>query len=131
MIINGVIATSQSIGTTLFTYIGEQMINPNGVQSDPIVHLYKAEISKNIKKFLLLQIFCVLGSFIICEMLTKTYDEKNKEKFSIKFLFRVNEIKILCNKKKDEKKLLIQTLDDVFSINPEIKEEKIDKNKKS
>jgi hypothetical protein len=128
-LINGIIATSQSLGTTLFTYIGEQMINPDRVQSDPIDHLYNAEISKNVKKFLLLQIFCVLGSFIICEMLTKTYDEKNKEEFSIKFLFRVNEIKKLCNKKKNENLLLIQTSDDVFSINPEAKEDKINKNK--
>ena len=127
-LINGIIATSQSIGTTVFTYIGEQMINPNRVQSDPVDHLYNPEISKNVKKFLVLQIFCVFGSFIICEILTKTYDEKNEEKFGIKFLFRINEIKSLCNKKKVNEKLLIEASNDVFSINPEAKEDEIDKN---
>ena len=121
-LVNGIIITCQSIGTTLFTYIGEQMINPDGIQSDPKDHLYDAKIASKVKSFLLLQIFCILGSFIICEMLTKTYDEKNQEKCSIKFLFRVNEIKSLCNKKKDDKLLLIETADDVFSINPEAQE---------
>ena len=121
-LINGILITCQSIGTTFFTYIGEQMINPDRIQSDPLDHLYNEKISNNVKKFLLLQIFCILGSFIICEMFTKTYDEKNQEKFSIKFLFRINEIKSLCNKKKDDKLLLIETADDVFSINPEAKE---------
>ena len=127
-LINGIIITCQSIGTTFFTYIGEQMINPDKIQSDQKDHLYNEKISKNVKKFLLLQIFCVLGSFIVCEMLTRTYDEKNQEKFSIKFLFRVNEIKSLCNKNKDEKMLLIDTVDDTFSINPEIKEIEDDNN---
>ena len=130
-LVNGIIATMQSIGTTFFTYIGEMMINPNKTQSDPIDHLYNKEISSNVKKFLLLQIFCVLASFIICEMLTKTYDEKNQEKFGIKFLFKINEIKSLCKKKKDEKLLLVEdAVDEVFSINPEIKENEENKNEK-
>ena len=99
-LVNGIIATLQSIGTTFFTYIGEQMINPEKVQSDPKDHLYNKEISSRVKYFLLLQIFCILGSFIVCEMLIKTYDENNKEECGIKFLFKINEIKSLCKKKK-------------------------------
>ena len=34
-LINGIVATSSSFGTTFFTFIGEQMINPNKVQSVP------------------------------------------------------------------------------------------------
>jgi fucose permease len=98
-LVNGIIATLQSIGTTFFTYIGEQMINPEKVQSDPKDHLYNKEISSRVKYFLLLQIFCILGSFIVCEMLIKTYDENNKEECGIKFLFKINEIKSLCKKK--------------------------------
>ena len=127
-LVNGIIATIQSIGTTFFTYIGEQMINPNNVQSDPKDHLYNKEISSNVKNFLLLQILCILFAFIICEILTKTYDENNKEKCGIKFLFKINEIKSLCKKKKDDKLLLIDATDEVFSINPEIKEIEKDKN---
>ena len=127
-LVNGIIATMQSVGTTFFTYIGEMMINPNKIQSDPNDHLYNKEVSNNVKKFLLLQIFCVSGAFIICEMLTKTYDEKNQEEFGIKFFFKINEIKSLCNKKKGEKLLLVEdAVDEVFSINPEIKE--IEENK--
>ena len=128
-LVNGIIATLQSIGTTFFTYIGEQMINPEKVQSDPKDHLYNKEISSRVKYFLLLQIFCILGSFIVCEMLIKTYDENNKEECSIKFLFKINEIKSLCKKRKDDKLLLIESSDEVFSINPEIKEVEDDKNK--
>jgi len=131
-LVNGIIVTSQSIGATFFSYIGEQIINPDRIQSDPKDHLYNKEISNNVKIFLLLQIFSILGSFIICEMLTKTYDEKNQENFSIKFLFRINEIKSLCHKNKNEQLLLVEEEDDVFSINPEIKEieeDKKDKNK--
>ena len=135
-LINGIIITCQSIGTTIFTYIGERMINPDNAQSDPIDHLYNDNIAKNVKNFLLLQILCLVCSFVICEMLTKSYDEKNQEKCSIKFLFKVNEIKSLCKKNKDEKLLLIESSDDVFSINPDVKEieeEKKDKdeNKKN
>jgi len=130
-LINGIIATAQSIGTTLFTYIGESMINPDRIPSDPNDHLYNEKISSKVKNFLLMQIFCTLISFIICEMLTKIYDENNKEKFSIKFLFRINEIKSLCKKKNNDKLLLIEASDDVFSINPEIKEEEGDNNKLS
>ena len=129
-LINGIIATAQSIGTTLFTYIGESMINPDRIPSDPNDHLYNEKISSNVKNFLLMQIFCTIISFIICEMLTKIYDENNKEKFSIKFLFRINEIKSLCKKKNNDKLLLIEASDDVFSINPEIKEEEEGDNNK-
>ena len=99
------------------------------LQSDPKDHLYNKEISSRVKYFLLLQIFCILGSFIVCEMLIKTYDENNKEECGIKFLFKINEIKSLCKKKKDDKLLLIESSDEVFSINPEIKEVEDDKNK--
>ena len=97
-LINGIIATIQSVGTTVFTYLGEQMINPDNIPSDPVDHLYNKDIASRVKYFLLLQIFCVLGAYIICEMITKTYDENNKEEFGLKFLFKINEIKSLCKK---------------------------------
>ena len=128
-LINGIIVTVQSIGTTFFTYIGEQIINPDRIQSDPNDHLYDEQISNKVKNFLLLQILCILCSFLVCEMLTKTYDEKNQEAFSIKFLFRVNEIKSLCKKRKEENIMLIESADDVFSINPEEKENEENKKK--
>ena len=129
-LVNGIIATLTSVGTTVFTYIGEQMINPDKIQSDPMDHLYGKEIAGRVKYFLLLQIFSILGAFIICEMLIKTYDENNKEECSIKFLFKINEFKSLCNKNKNvEKLLLIESSDEVFSINPEIREEEEEEKK--
>ena len=130
-LINGIIATIQSVGTTVFTYLGEQMINPDNIPSDPVDHLYNKDIASRVKNFLLLQIFCVLGAYIICEMITKTYDENNKEEFGLKFLFKINEIKSLCKKKKDEKLLIIESSDERFSINQDIKEIEDDKNDKN
>ena len=130
-LINGIIATIQSVGTTVFTYLGEQMINPDNIPSDPVDHLYNKDIASRVKYFLLLQIFCVLGAYIICEMITKTYDENNKEEFGLKFLFKINEIKSLCKKKKDEKLLIIESSDERFSINQDIKENEDDKNDKN
>ena len=130
-LVNGIIATLTSVGTTVFTYLGEQMINPEKIQSDPVDHLYNKEIAGRVKYYILLQIFCILAAFILSIMLIKTYDENNKEECGIKFLFKINEIKSLCNKKQsDEKLLLIESSDEVFSINPEIKEdEEEEKNK--
>ena len=130
-LINGIIATIQSVGTTVFTYLGEQMINPDNIPSDPVDHLYNKDIASRVKYFLLLQIFCVLGAYIICEMITKTYDEKNKEEFGLKFLFKINEIKSLCKKKKEEKLLIIESSDERFSINQDIKEIEDDKKDKN
>ena len=130
-LINGIIATIQSVGTTVFTYLGEQMINPDNIPSDPVDHLYNKEIASRVKYFLLLQIFCVLGAYIICEMITKTYDENNKEEFGLKFLFKINEIKSLCKKKKEEKLLIIESSDERFSINQDIKEIEDDKKDKN
>ena len=130
-LINGIIATIQSVGTTVFTYLGEQMINPDNIPSDPVDHLYNKDIASRVKYFLLLQIFCVLGAYIICEMITKTYDENNKEEFGLKFLFKINEIKSLCKKKKEEKLLIIESSDERFSINQDIKEIEDDKNDKN
>ena len=99
-LINGIIETSQSLGTTFFAFIGEQIIiNPDKIPSNEIDHLYDENIAKNVKKFLLIQIFSCLGVFLVEEIITKTYNENNKEKFSIKFLFRINEIKSLFKKK--------------------------------
>ena len=130
-LINGIIATIQSVGTTVFTYLGEQMINPDNIPSDPVDHLYNKDIASRVKYFLLLQIFCVLGAYIICEMITKTYDENNKEEFGLKFLFKINEIKSLCKKKKEEKLLIIESSDERFSINQNIKEIEDDKKDKN
>ena len=127
-LINGIIGTCKSLGTTLFTYLGEEIINPNRVKSNPKDHLYNKEISNNIKTFLLLQIFCALGAFLVCEIFTKTYDENNEEKFDIKFLLRINEIKKFCNKKEKESLIIIERANDVFSINPEIMEIEDDQN---
>ena len=101
-LINGILETSSSIGTTVFTYVGEEIINPKRVESDPIDHLYKEEIAKKVKTYILIQIFGTLGTYLIEEIITKTYDENNKEKFSIKFLFKIDEIKSLCKKKNEQ-----------------------------
>ena len=114
-LVSGIIETSMALGTTFFTTIGEEMINPERIPSDPIDHLYNEEIAKRVKTYILLQIFTALGAFIVCEIMTKTYDENNKEKCSIKFLFRIDEIKSLCSKKK-EQNLINEGTENIQSI---------------
>ena len=114
-LVSGIIETSMALGTTFFTTIGEEMINPERIPSDPIDHLYNEEIAKRVKTYILLQIFTALGAFIVCEIMTKTYDKNNKEKCSIKFLFRIDEIKSLCSKKK-EQNLINEGTENIQSI---------------
>ena len=114
-LVSGIIETSMALGTTFFTTIGEEMINPERIPSDPIDHLYNEEIAKRVKTYILLQIFTALGAFIVCEIMTKTYDKDNKEKCSIKFLFRIDEIKSLCSKKK-EQNLINEGTENIQSI---------------
>ena len=119
-LVNGIIETFSALGTTFFTYLGEQMINPEGIPSNPQDHLYKEEVANRVKTFELLQILTALGAYVITEIMTKTYDENNKEQCSIKFLFRINEIKSLCKKKNDpialeEEKVNIENIQSIVS----------------
>ena len=129
-LVSGIIETSMALGTTFFTTIGEEMINPERIPSDPIDHLYNEEIAKRVKTYILLQIFTALGAFIVCEIMTKTYDKDNKEKCSIKFLFRIDEIKSLCSKKK-EQNLINEGTENIQSIarnNRDIKKKENEEN---
>ena len=98
-LVNGIVETAISLGSSFYSFLGEQLINPDEIPSDSEDHLYNEEIAEKVKLFILIQIFSSIGIFIIEEMMTKTYKENFNEKFSIKFIFRIEEIKSLCNKK--------------------------------
>ena len=110
-LVNGIVETFISLGSTFYTFIGEKMINPDEIPSDPEYHLYSGDIAIKVKSFILLQIFSYLGVYIIGELITKTYKENNKEKFSITFIFRINEIKSLFNRKKEINELVSGTME--------------------
>ena len=124
-LINGILETASSIGTTVFTYIGEELINPKRIPSDPIDHLYNEEIAKRVKTFILIQIFGTFGTYFIEEIITKTYDENNKKEFSIKFLFKIDEIKSLC-RKKIEPNLIDDGRENIQSVGRESSDTNID-----
>ena len=98
-LVNGIVETAISLGSTFYSFIGEKVINPDEIQGDPEDNLYKKEIAEKVKIFILIQIFSSIGVFIIEEIMTKTYEENFDEEFSMKFLFRIDEIKsLLCKK---------------------------------
>ena len=74
-LINGIVETAISVGSTIFAFVGEKIINPNNIPSRDDDFFYDEEIAKNIKKFLLIQMGCVLGSFITGFICIKKYDE--------------------------------------------------------
>ena len=139
-LINGIVETFISLGSSFFNFIGEEIINPDFIPSDPKDHLYDEKIAKRVKIYLLIQLFSSLGVYLISEILTKTYDENRTEEFSIKSLFRIEEIKSLFRKKKDlklidDKSAEMQSMDEKDNENNKNKEileniNDINKNKK-
>ena len=132
-LINGIVETFISLGSSFFNFIGEEIINPDFIPSDPQDHLYDEKIAKRVKIYLLIQLFSSLGVYLISEILTKTYDENRTEEFSIKSLFRIEEIKSLFHQKKDlklidDKNEEMQSMDEKENKSNENNE--IDKNKK-
>ena len=74
-LINGIIETVISLGSTFFAFIGEKVINPDEIPSREDDFLYDNEIAKRMKTFLLIQMGCTAGVFIIGLFLNKKYEE--------------------------------------------------------
>lgn len=64
-IVIGIIETSISLGSFLFAFIGEKIINPKGESEDQKDALYTKEIGNNVKKYLLVQLICLVSVYII------------------------------------------------------------------
>lgn len=65
----GIIETTISLGSFLFALIGEKIINIDEVPSHEDDDLYDLEIGKNIKNYLIVQIICLIGVFILSFLL--------------------------------------------------------------
>lgn len=78
-IVIGVIETMISLGSFFFSFIGEYIINPSGEDSEKD-KLYKLEIGKKIKTYLLVHIACVVGVYILSILLMYTKEEEKKDK---------------------------------------------------
>ena len=76
-LVNGIVETAISLGSSFFAFIGEEVINPREVPSRQSDSFYDDKIAKKFKIFLLIQMACYLGSFIICLFLIKRYNENN------------------------------------------------------
>jgi hypothetical protein len=79
-LINGIIETVISLGSTFFAFIGEKVINPDKIPSREDDFFYDNEIAKKMKTFLLIQMGCVAGVFIIGLFLNKKYVEEDEVK---------------------------------------------------
>ena len=79
-LVNGIVETAISLGSSLFSFIGEKVINPKEIESRPDDKFYDDYIAKRIKNFILIQIACYIGSFIISLFLIKRYNEKKSTK---------------------------------------------------
>ena len=81
-LVNGIVETFISLGSSVFAFIGEWVINPNNDESEEN-SFYKIEIAEKVKTFLLIQIFCFIGSFLLGLLFIKKYNEdketENKE----------------------------------------------------
>lgn len=75
-LINGIIETAISLGSTVFAFIGEEFINPDKIQSREEDFLYDDKIAKKFKNFLLIQMGCILAAFIIGLFCNKKYKEE-------------------------------------------------------
>ena len=75
-IIVGIMETMISFGSFFFSFIGEKMINKDEIPSDDDDNLYDFDIGKGIKKYLIMQIICIICTFILSYFLMF---EKNKE----------------------------------------------------
>ena len=75
-IIVGIMETMISFGSFFFSFIGEKMINKDEIPSNDDDNLYDFEIGKGIKKYLIMQIICIICTFILSYFLMF---EKNKE----------------------------------------------------
>jgi len=79
-LINGIIETVISLGSTFFAFIGERVINPDEIPSREDDFFYDNEIAKKMKTFLLIQMGCTAGVFIIGLFLNKRYIEEDEDK---------------------------------------------------
>ena len=75
-IVVGIMETMISFGSFFFSYIGEEIINKDKIESHITDNLYDYEIGKKIKDYLLILIACLISAFVISFILM--FEKKNK-----------------------------------------------------
>lgn len=75
-IVIGIIETMISLGSFAFALIGEYVINPDEVESHKEDQLYDLEIGEKIKTYLLINIACIIGVYILSIFLMHTKKEE-------------------------------------------------------
>ena len=78
-IIVGIMETMISFGSFFFAFIGEKIINKNEEESNDDDNLYRYEIGKKIKKYLIMQIISLISAFILSFILMYEKKEDNEE----------------------------------------------------
>ena len=99
-IIVGIMETMISFGSFFFAFIGEKIINKEEIPSSDEDNLYDFEIGKKMKNYLLFQIICLIGAFILSYFLM--YEKKNiNEDIIIEIINNSIELNNLENKNQD------------------------------
>ena len=131
-IVVGIMETMISFGSFFFSYLGENIINKNKIESNNKDNLYDYEIGKKIKDYLLILIVCLISTFIISFILM--FEKKNKN-FNVlvennpKKINKNNEDKVINNnistikQKAEEIKNKLQGTSDPFVNGKELIED--------
>ena len=75
-IVVGIMETMISFGSFFFSYIGEEIINKDKIESHITDNLYDYKKKKKIKDYLLILIACLISAFVISFILM--FEKKNK-----------------------------------------------------
>lgn len=87
-LINAIVETSISLGSTFFAFLGEKIINPGNDTSSDSDNFYDITIAKKFKTFILIQMGGFLGSFIISLFFIKINKEKDISNNSLQPLLK-------------------------------------------
>ncbi len=78
-IIVGIMETMNSFGSFFFAFIGEKMINIDNEESNDDDNLYRYDIGKKIKTYLIMQIISLISAFLLSLLLMFEKKDDNEE----------------------------------------------------
>ena len=103
-LVNGIVETAISLGSTFYAFIGERIINPDEIPSRDEDNFYDDYIDKNVKTFFVVQMLSALTVFLIGLIIIKKYNEEIYINVQERLLYLTksednanNEIKVVKN----------------------------------
>ena len=78
-LVNGIVETFISLGSTLFAFLGEIIVNPDNKPSRDEDDLYDEDVANKFKNFVLVQMACYIGTYILGLILIKKYKDDEED----------------------------------------------------